>query len=139
MPRERAAAIAQALADEDERIVTMALTAAQDRCPDAAIPLIVAGLAERRFPPSLRIVAIRTLGATRTPRALDALLQITLIPKRWWRRRRLAKETPECLAALTELARHWPADPQAAVALRLAARSASPDVRAAIAPEALPS
>lgn len=135
MPGERARALCQALEDEDTRIVSMALKDAQRTCPQEAADLIASGLTENRFPETLRVLAIHTLASTRSPLALSMLLNMTLVPGTWWRRHRLARKSPELIAALTGLAAHWPSDPEVQAALHLAASSDDSDIKAVVASE----
>jgi hypothetical protein len=136
MPAEREQAMCQALDDEDERILTMALTAAQDGCSEAARGLIEKALSGGRYPAAQRVLAVHALGASRSPSALSALLDLALMPKTWLRPPRLAGKSPELVAALKELGRNWPSDEGAATALGLAAESADAEIRAAVRTEA---
>jgi len=136
LPTERDRALTSALADADDRIVRLALTAAQRHCPDRIVPL-VAGLAtERARSSDLRIGAIRVLGSARATRARDILLRLTSGGRTFFGREKLAPTTPEFLAALSALAAGWAGDGAARRVLVQAAGSPDPSVRAAAAPEA---
>jgi hypothetical protein len=121
--RERA--IVEGLRDGDPHIVRLALTAATDDCPEAAIPLVVTR-ATSGANADQRVAAIRVLGGSGHPSALATLLQLTA------RRRGLLGErppakTPEYLAALTALHR-FAGDPRARDVLAQASASRDADV-----------
>jgi hypothetical protein len=106
-PRTRESAICRALADPDERTVHLGLSAAQTDCPDAAVPL-AASLANRATSRDLRIGAIRALGASRSPEAIEALLAMVR-PRRtlfWTRRPRQTPEYRTAVQALRALGSH---------------------------------
>ncbi|HJU66367.1 MAG TPA: hypothetical protein VJ596_11845, partial [Gemmatimonadaceae bacterium] len=67
-------AICDGLADADERIARLALSAAIERCPTAAIPALVRRAELVEDDPQLRVLAVRALGASRSPTARDCLL-----------------------------------------------------------------
>lgn len=127
-------AVTMALADKDERILQMALVAAAESCPRAAVPVIIRRVSDGSLHGELRLHGVRIVSATRAPATLEWLLAFTMARRRWFRRRRLASKSPEMLAALTGLATQWSADPKAAAVLTLAGRDPDPDVRAAVAP-----
>jgi hypothetical protein len=132
----RARAIVTGLRDADDHIVRLALTAATERCPDAAIPLIVTR-ATSGANADQRVAAIRVLAASGHPSALSTLLGLTAARRGFFGDRAPAK-TPEYLAALTGLQR-FADDPRAQEALALGTRSRDADVarasRASRAPE----
>lgn len=100
-PATRDRAICHALTDPEDRVVRLGLTAAQQGCPDAAVPL-AASLAARAPSEEQRTAAIRALGASRNPAAMDVLLALIAPRKRWlWRTR--PPKTAEFRAAVTVL------------------------------------
>lgn len=114
-PAARERAICRALTDPDERTVRLGLAAAQEGCPEAAVPL-AASLALRASSGDLRVEAIRALGASRSPAAAHALLAM-VSPKRtffWSRRPRRSPEYRAAVQALRKLADQ----PQVQAALR---------------------
>ena len=121
----RARAIVTGLRDADDHIVRLVLTAATERCPDAAIPLVITR-ATAGANADQRVAAIRVLAATGQPSALSTLLQLTALRRRFFGEKPPPK-TPEYLAALTGL-QHFADDPRARDVLALAARSRDADV-----------
>lgn len=121
--RERA--IVAGLRDGDDHIVRLALTAATERCPEPAIPLVVTravsgGNADQR------VAAIRVLATSGHPAALSTLLRLTAMRRGLWGEKPPPK-TPEYLAALAGLQR-FPDDPRAQDVLAQGARSRDADV-----------
>jgi hypothetical protein len=106
-------------------MVRLALTVAGERCPEGAVPLIVAR-AVSGSNTDQRVTAIRVLGATSDAGARLALLQLTA-PRRGMFGPRPPAKTPEYLAALAALHRHA-ADPKVAAVLADAQRAKDPDV-----------
>jgi hypothetical protein len=105
-------AVIQGLSDADEGIVTLALTAALESCPPKAIPLVRDLANDPRRPPEMRALAVRIITRAPEPETLPVLLGIVNYRPRWfWFGRRLARKSPELLAALTGLALHWSQDP----------------------------
>lgn len=127
----RDAAIVAALGDRDSGLVRMALTAALDRCPSAAVPLITQQVEARALPSELRALAVRVIGASGASDTLDWLLARTVSRRTLLGREKLLPKTPEMLGALAGLARGWRDHPRAAAALALAERSPDADVRRA--------
>jgi hypothetical protein len=121
--RERA--IVAGLRDTDDHIVRLALTAATERCPDAAIPLVITRAASGANADQ-RVAAIRVLSATGHPSALSTLLQLTAM-RRGLLREKPPLKTPEYLAALAGLQRFGD-DPRAREVLAQAARSRDTEV-----------
>lgn len=121
-------AILAGLRDRDTRTLNLVLAAAQERPTPALAPPLIGLLVEAQRGPGLRAQAIRALGRTGTAEARDWLLRNTLGRRRWSLRRKLAPKSPELLASLEALT-HWPAHPNAARVLRLAARNPDPDIR----------
>lgn len=118
-------AIVTGLRDEDDHLVQLALTAATERCPEPAIPLVITRAASGSNA-GQRVAAIRVLGTTRHPSALATLLQFTAMRKTLLGQKPPAK-TAEYLASLAALQR-FPDDPRAHQALAQAARSRDPEI-----------
>jgi len=125
----RAQAVTLSLADTDEAVMRLGLTAALDECPTSAEPQLARLLDHEEE--EVRVLAIRVFGTLRSRRARDLLLQQVLAKRKWWRRTRLNQPSPEMLAALRGLAVTWARHPDAQVVMTLAARSSQPDVRTA--------
>jgi hypothetical protein len=127
-PAVRTDALTRALGDADDRVVRTALAAAQQDCPPAALPAVLA-LATSAAQPDHRVLAIRLLGACSHPGGLDVLLGLTT-PKKGLLGTKAPPKTPEYLAALTALA-GFPGDARARELREGAARSSDPEVAAA--------
>lgn len=127
MPAERERAIVSALAEPDERIVRLAVQAAQHGVPDAAVPLIGGRLTEN-VPADLRLQLVRLLGHVRNPLAVDVLLKFVVAGRALLGGVKLADKSPLMLTALTTLASNWANDARVRPALDRAARSKDPDV-----------
>ena len=111
-PAVRTRAICTALADEDPRVMRLALSAVADSgCPEAAVPLIIA-LATGDEETELRVAAIRALAAEGGRLSLEALLRITQLRRSLLGGMRRGFEAPEFLAALGALGQ-FPADHRA--------------------------
>lgn len=136
VPAEREGALLAALADRDARTVRLALTLALERCPEGAVPLLVARATDRTLTADVRVLAIRAVGASRTPAALEALLRLSSAGRRLFGREKLPPKSPELLVALTALASGWSANPRARATLARAAASRDPEIRAATDPGA---
>jgi hypothetical protein len=124
-PDTRARAITTGLRDADDHIVRLALTAATERCPDAAIPFVITR-ATSGANADQRVAAIRVLASTGDPGALATLLRLTA-PRRGFFGERPPAKTPEYLAALAGLQR-FADDPRARDVLARAAHSRDADV-----------
>jgi hypothetical protein len=129
-PSHRAEAIGRALADTDDGIVALALSAALDASTGETIAQLERIAADPRRPVETRVLAIRTLARSGARSAMQLLRDLALPPRRWLRRR-LAPKSPELLAALSGLAAHWANDPAATAALHLAMQHSDPEIRAA--------
>ena len=121
----RGHAIVRALADPDDRMVRTALTSALQGCPDAAVTAVVS-LVKGGQSQDHRVLAIRVLGASGVPQALDVLLGLTE-PRQGVFRLKPPAKTPKYLAALAGLSR-FAADPRARAILQRAAESGDPEV-----------
>lgn len=134
LPTERERALLGALQDPDPRMVRLALGAALEQCPPAAVPPVMDIVQKDGTASELRVLAIKVLGRTGTTAALGTLLQLVDGGTNWLGRPKLAPRSLEVLAALMALASGWKNDRQASKLLALAAASADPDVRSAASP-----
>jgi len=133
-PEERDRAIIQALADPEPRLTRMALIAARQGIPARAVPRVIALANNRQIPWELRLQAIRVLGGSRSPHAVEVLLAMTDGGRTLLRRPKLPPKSPELLAALSALATGWGVEPRATAVLARAALSSDPEIRAATDP-----
>jgi hypothetical protein len=129
----REKAIMSALADADDRVVFAGLTAAQEKCPRAAIELIKERVDRGELDSQLRTMGIRIVAHQRTSDALEWLLGFVVTEAHWPRRLKLRQPTPEMLAALGVVVSGWRNHPGAATVLRLAEQSKVAEVRAKLA------
>src|SRR6266700_2044332 len=138
LPAERDEALIAGLRDQDPRTLRLALSiaVALQACPDAAVPLLVNRATDRTLPGDLRALAVRALGYTRAPVALETLLQITAGGRTLFGREKLPAKSPELLVALAALATGWRRDPRARARLLIAASSPDGEVRNAADPQA---
>jgi hypothetical protein len=134
-PEERDRVITQALSDSEHRLVRLALIAAVQGVPRSALPGIIALATDRQTAPDLRQQAIRVLGVTRAPEALEELVKLVDGGRTLLGRRKLLPRSRELVAAVTALATGWRTEPRALELLALAAVSNDADVRAATDPE----
>lgn len=129
-PELRDSVAMTALTDEDDRVVFVGLTAAQERCPEGALELMRERVDRGELDSQLRTMCVRIIAQHRSPETLSWLLSHVITEARWPRRPKLRTATPEMLAALGMIASGWSDDPAASTALSLAAQSREPDVRA---------
>ena len=129
-PEARETTVMTALADEDDRVVFMGLTAAQEKTPPGASDLMRQRVDLGELDSQLRTMCIRIVAQQRGPKTLEWLLGHVVTESRWPRRPKLRSATPEMLAALSMIAAGWSNAPAAATALKLAARSKQAEVRA---------
>jgi hypothetical protein len=132
IPAEREVALLGALRDPDPRIVRLALTAALEHCPPAALQFVTQVAHDPAIPSELRVLAIKVLGRAGNAAALTALLQLVDGGTNWLGRPRLASRSLEVLAALMALSAGWRNDGRVAALLALARSSNDPDVRNAV-------
>lgn len=132
---ERDAVVTRGLADAEHRLVHLALVGALQGTPAEAVPQLIALVQNRQRPPDLRIQAIRVLGVSRAPEALEQLLALIDGGRTFFGRRRLLPKSRELLTALTALATGWGREPRATELLAVAALSDDPQVRAATDPQ----
>lgn len=133
----RDATIVTAVADPDDRTAFLALTAAQERCPEAAVRVIMGRVDRGDLDASLRALAIRAVagsrGAERDALVLPWLLAMVYRRTKWLRRPKLEDKSPEMLAALGAVASFWRDHPDAKDVLAMALRSKDADMRQAVA------
>jgi hypothetical protein len=132
VPSQRDESIVAALADSDSRTVFLALQAAVEKCPRAAVTLARARVERGELDPALRAMAIRVAATVRTPETLQWLIARVATRTRLLRRYRLLPASPEMLAALASIAAGWATDPLGAPLVTLAAKSGDANVRAAV-------
>jgi hypothetical protein len=130
-PEEREVALEMALDDPEPQVVQLALIAVQQRCSPPVATVLVRRLAARTLGPELRLGAIKALGRSHAPEALEALLGLTDGGRSWLGQRRLLPKSPELVAALLALSSGWSRHPRARSLLAFAGRSADPEIRAA--------
>ena len=138
-PGERDRVLLQALSDPEHRIVRLALIAALQGVPAAALPRVIALATNRQGPADVRLQAIRVLGAARTPEAFAELVKLVDGGRTLLGKRKLLPPSRELVAAIVALATGWRDEPRALELLALAAVSDDADVRAATDPESLAS
>jgi hypothetical protein len=131
-PQARDGAAMTALEDEDDRVVFVGLTAAQEKCPAGALDLMKQRVDRGELDSQLRTMCIRIVAHHRTPQTLSWLLSHVITESRWPRRPKLRPSTPEMLAALGMIATGWRSDSAAAIAIGLAEQSKEADVRAKV-------
>ncbi|MGI8497729.1 MAG: hypothetical protein ACR2OG_09145 [Gemmatimonadaceae bacterium] len=132
-PAFREPGIITGVTDSDERISQMALLAALESCPRAAVPQIMSVVEDRKLPALHRTIGIRAIAGAGGASTLDWLLGLVLVRKGKWllARTRLSAKSPEMLAALTALAARWPDDRRAREALMMARSSGDLQIRQA--------
>jgi len=133
LPAERDAALVTALRDHEPRIMRLALglLVALQACPEVLVPLLVSHATDRTLASDLRVLAIRALGGTSAPAALEALLRLTSAGRTLFGRARFPPKSPEVVVALQALATGWRGDPRAAARLTQAAAPSDPEICAA--------
>lgn len=137
-PTHRTAALLKGLADADDRIVRMSLSALQrgGAHPDlgsVADPVWarVRVLLRASRDPEVRFLAVKALEASASPEALEGLLELVAPGRTFLGRPKLANPGPEVVAALHALCRSWGSDPVVARILAQARKSRDAGVRAA--------
>lgn len=132
-PATREKTALASLADADNRVVFVGLTAAQEKIPAGAAELMRQRVDRGELDAQLRTMCIRIVAQQRTPQTLAWLVGHVLTEARWQRRPKLRPSTPEMLAALSMIASGWRDDPAAATAISLAEHSKDSEVRAKVA------
>ena len=136
LPEGRDEALAVGLADQDPRTLRLALglAVALQRSPDSVVPLLISRATDRTLPTDLRVLAIRALGHTATPAALETLLQLTSAGRTLFGREKLPPKSSELLVALAALVTGWQQNPRARARLARAATSGDREIRHAADP-----
>jgi hypothetical protein len=130
-PDHQAEAVNLGLVDADDGIVALALTSALESCPPGAVPMVQAIAVDPKRPSELRVLAARVVTRARTPEALQILLEVIALRRRWFLLKRMAPKSPELLAALAGLAAYWRDDPLASEVLFHARQHHDSQIRAA--------
>jgi hypothetical protein len=126
-PATRERALGKALTDPEERNVRLALSAVlEGGCPQAVFSLVVTRALQDESA-ELRTLAIKALGTSGLPIAVNALLRV-VAPRKSLLGSRLPAKSPEVLAALQALRRYRKDDERAENALQDAATSKDPDI-----------
>ncbi len=125
----REATIVRAVADPDDRTAFLALTAALERCPAAAVPVIMKRVDHGELDSALRVLGIRVVAGRRDAATVPWLLARVQRHTRWFKRLTLREKSPEMLAALGSLAAFWKEHPETRNALTMAAKSRDADIR----------
>ena len=105
-PTERTRALCRALADPDEKVKRLAVSAlSEGGVPDAAVPLLAAIATDHEADEELRVATVRSLAGGRSGMALDTLLKLSEVRRRSIMDRFSAQGTsPVLLAAVQSLA-----------------------------------
>jgi hypothetical protein len=127
----RGRAICDALAGEDAATIRMGIAAAVEGCPPAAVPLLIRQIEQGDFEPGVKAAAIRAIAPVSLPLVVDFLVGLSTTRSLWLRRKRLANRSPQVLAAVTGLSRHWAQHPLAREVLNLARAHNEAEFRAA--------
>ena len=133
-PIMRDRALLQALRETDSQIVKVALHAARNGLPEAAVPILAKRVADVDFPSEFRTAALQLLGRSNNILALEALLRFAMSGTTLLGKPKLAGKSPEMLIALSGLARSWPNDRRAAPLLAAAKESKDREVASAATP-----
>lgn len=129
LPGHRDDGLLIALEDKDEDVLRLALAAAVEGCPPAAVPVVRKRYERDVHADDMRAMCVRLLATRRDPAMLQRLISLAIVPRKFLRRERLKDKSAEMLAAVAALAQYWSHDSTAAGILRVAAASADADVR----------
>jgi hypothetical protein len=130
-PEWRDTAISTAVSDADQRVVYLALLAAQERCPRQAVDVVRGRVERGDFDAPLRALGVRVAATVRTPDTLAWLVARATTRTRWFKRLRMLPSAPEVIAAVNAIALGWKDDPAAAALLSLAKKSKEGELRQA--------
>ncbi len=130
-PQLRDIAVVEALSDGRDRLTTLGVAEAEVSFPQAAFPHLVRLSLDSGLESRIRVPAIRCLARSRSPQALQTLLQIAPVKRRVLRRNKLPPRSPELVAALSSLRIGWSDESAAQRALATALRSGDPELREA--------
>lgn len=123
--------LAAGLADEDERLVRMALLELKTGVPETLVPTLVSRVIRGERPEGLRSAAIRALRSSDSTLARETLVDVVDGGKSLLGKQRVAEKSESVLAALECLALEWADDPAVADLLRVARKHRDPEVREA--------
>ncbi len=124
-------ALHAALADDDERVIEVALAAGAGRLPRQSLTRLLLLLANGKRSVELRATGVRILHQFDTPTVRDWLLANMTTRPAWYRRLRLVPKTPITVAKLEVLATRWAGNSGADSVLRMALQSGDRDLIAA--------
>lgn len=127
-PSTRTRTLALGLADEDERLIRMALLELRGELPETLVPTLVSRVIRDGEPESLRALAVRVLRGSRSPLARRVVLELVRGGKTLFGRSKLAEKSPVLLAALEVLSSDWGDDPEAVSLLEAGRRSGDPEI-----------
>jgi len=126
-------ALAAALADTDERVLSLALRAVLSEPARGVVRLLLDLTGRDTLSDELRALGIEALvRVNRGPEVADRLLEIVTRDFHWLGWGDQATRSRTSIAALSALATHWQANRQVAAIVRRAAASQSPEVRLAV-------
>lgn len=138
-PESRDDALHAALADDDERVVMVAIDSGATRLPRQSLTRVMVLLNSPKRSADLRAAAVELLVQFDVPSIREWLLANLVTRRGWFRRRRLAPKSPLVLAKLRVLANRWSGSPPVEKVLQMARRSGDPDlVSAALGEKAAP-
>jgi hypothetical protein len=131
-PEGRGRLLAKALADEDERVVRIALLEVQQGLPDAVLPTLVNRVVQSpERSAELRTLGVKALAGSRSPLALTTLLEQCTSGRSLLGRTKLKQASPEMVEALGALAAGWAEREEVKEVLDQASRSKDPQIRRA--------
>ena len=122
IPEMRDEAILKALEDVSPRTVALGVYEAEMGAPAGAEAPLTRIAVSASADADLRTHAVRALARMKTAGGLETLLALVR-PRRHGLRKTLHDTSPVGLAAIRQLAEHWPAEPRAAAILKLARAS----------------
>jgi hypothetical protein len=131
---QRDEAITLGLLDADVDVTRLALGAALQGCPAAAVTAAMERADDAALPTELRALAVSAAAASRAEAVLPWLVERATQKRRILGGVRLADKSPEVVAAVAGLAQHWASRPAAESVLDLARRHKDPEFRAAAQP-----
>ncbi len=121
-------ALHAALADDDERVVRLAIDAGATRLPRQSLTRLMVLLNSPKRSADLRAAAVELLVQFDVPSIREWLLANLITRRGWFRRSKLAPKSPLVVAKLRVLANRWSGSPPVEKVLELARRSGDPDL-----------
>jgi hypothetical protein len=128
LPALRSAAVVSALSEEHERFATLAIAEVETSWAPAALPQLRRISLDPGAESRIRVPAIRCLARSGSPEALDTLLQVARVRRRFLFWSKLPPRSPELVAALKGLRTGWPDDLRVAEVLKVGLRSSDPKI-----------